>query len=168
MTAEAPILQRGADLHLRADRRQCGADDGAGADLGASGCDERRRMDRCAGSGSIASTSVALRPRPGRRRSATPRHAPARRARRSSVTSSRSRSPGTTWLAELRAVDAAQRRAVRRVVPSAACSEQHARRLGQRLDHQHARHQRRARKVSLEEVFVDGDVLDRDQPLTRT
>ena len=41
------------------------------------------------------------------------------------------------------------------------------RRLRQRLDHQHRRHQRLVRKVALEELFVDGDVLERDQPLSR-
>src|SRR5688500_4418953 len=39
--------------------------------------------------------------------------------------------------------------------------------LRQRLDHQDRRHQRLVRKMSLEKIFVDGDVLERHQPLSR-
>ena len=60
--------------------------------------------------------------------------------------------------AEFRVVDAAQRHAARR--------QQQRRHLGERLDHQHRRHQRRAGKMPLEELFVDGDVLDRHDPPT--
>ena len=49
--------------------------------------------------------------------------------------------------------------------PSGACTEQQRRDLRQRLDHQHARHDRRAGKMSLEVIFADGDVLDGDEPL---
>ena len=42
-----------------------------------------------------------------------------------------------------------------------AVHQQDGRDLGQRLDHQDARHHRRAGEMPLEEVFVDGDVLDR-------
>ena len=65
--------------------------------------------------------------------------------------------------AELGVVDAAQvdARVRRRVV---ALQQQDRRHLRQRLEHQHAGHQRRAGKMSLEELFVDGDVLDRDEP----
>ena len=47
----------------------------------------------------------------------------------------------------------------------AALEDQDGRHLGQRLDHEHAGHQWRARKVTLEELLVDGDVLVRDQPV---
>ena len=65
---------------------------------------------------------------------------------------------------ELGAVDAAQvdARVRRRVF---ALQQQNRRHLRQRLEHQHAGHERQAREVPLEEFFVDGDVLDRDQPL---
>ena len=39
---------------------------------------------------------------------------------------------------------------------------EHARRLGERLDDQHARHDRTPREMPLEEPLVDGDRLDRD------
>ena len=70
---------------------------------------------------------------------------------------------GHDLTAELRVVDAAQvdARVGRRVL---ALQQQDRRHLRQRLEHQHAGHQRRARKMSLEELFVDGDVLDRDEP----
>ena len=48
-----------------------------------------------------------------------------------------------------------------------AVQQQDGRDLRQRLEHQHARHQRRAGKMPLEELFVDGDVLDRDEPPAR-
>jgi hypothetical protein len=41
--------------------------------------------------------------------------------------------------------------------------QQNRRHLRHRLEHQHRRHQRRAGKMSLEEVFVDRDVLHRNQ-----
>ena len=37
--------------------------------------------------------------------------------------------------------------------------------LRQRLDHQDRRHDRHAGKVSLEEFFVDGDILERHEPV---
>ena len=39
--------------------------------------------------------------------------------------------------------------------------------LRERLEHQHARHQRRAGKMPLKEVLVDRDVFMRDQPTPR-
>ena len=68
--------------------------------------------------------------------------------------------------AELGVVDAAQRdaRAHRRGSP---IENQRRRHLGQRLDHQHRRHQRRAREMSLEVVFTDRDVLERHEPVAR-
>ena len=68
--------------------------------------------------------------------------------------------------AELGVVHAAQpragdRRRRRRV------HEQDGRHLRQRLDHEHAGHQRRAGKMPLEEIFVDGDVLDGLDPPPR-
>ena len=68
--------------------------------------------------------------------------------------------------AELRVVDAAQRHA-RGPRALAALEDQHRRDLRQRLDHQHGGHERHAREVSLEEFFVDGDVLERDEPVAR-
>ena len=66
---------------------------------------------------------------------------------------------------ELRFVDAAQvRDRARRLL--LAVEQQDRRGLRQRLDHQDAGHQRLAREVALEELFVDGGVLDRDDPLT--
>jgi hypothetical protein len=59
---------------------------------------------------------------------------------------------------ELGAVDPAQIRAPGR----ARVRQQDRGDLRQRLDHQHARHQRRAGKMPLEEFLVDGDVLDGD------
>jgi len=70
---------------------------------------------------------------------------------------------GKHLAAEFRVVDATQvdARVRRRLL---AVQQQHRRHLRQRLEHHHARQHRRARKVSLEEFFVDGDVLDRNQP----
>ena len=45
--------------------------------------------------------------------------------------------------------------------------QEHGGHLSERLDHQDARHHRGAREVPLEELFVDGDVLVRDQPHAR-
>ena len=67
---------------------------------------------------------------------------------------------GHDLLAELGVVHAAQRR-------PAPPAIRKRRDLGQRLDHQHRRHQWRAGKVPLEELFVDGDVLDRHDPASR-
>ena len=64
---------------------------------------------------------------------------------------------------ELRIVDATEVGMARRLAVRSLHQEQR-RDLRQRLDHEHARHQRRAGKVSLEEIFVDGDVLDGDEP----
>ena len=62
---------------------------------------------------------------------------------------------------ELGVVHAAQVGAV--AAPGLARLRQQNRRdLCQRLDHQHARHQRRARKMPLEELLVDRDVLEGD------
>ena len=68
--------------------------------------------------------------------------------------------------AELRVVDAAQvdARVGRGVL---AMQQKHRRHLRQRLEHHHAGQHRRPREVSLKKLFVDGDVLDRDQPSPR-
>ena len=73
---------------------------------------------------------------------------------------------GNDLLAELRAINAAQVHP-RALTAADFIEQQQRRRLRQRLDHEDRRHQRLVRKVSLEEVFVDGDVLERDQPLPR-
>ena len=74
---------------------------------------------------------------------------------------------GNDVLAELRAVDATQLDAHARSTAAGRVEQQQRRRLGQRLDHEDGRHQRLARKMTLEEFFVDGDVLERHQPLPR-
>ena len=66
---------------------------------------------------------------------------------------------GHDLLSELGVLHAAQRHA--------PAGKQQRRHLSERLDHQHARHQRRAGKVPLKELFVDGDVLDRHDPAAR-
>ncbi len=66
---------------------------------------------------------------------------------------------------ELRVVDAAQEDPGVRL-PVTRVQQQEGRDLGERLDHQHAGHQRGAGKVALEELLVDGDVLHRhDAPV---
>ncbi len=60
---------------------------------------------------------------------------------------------------ELRIVHAAQPGAPDGGAPGTV-HEQDGRDLGERLDHQDARHHRRAGKMPLEEVLVDGDVLN--------
>ncbi len=67
---------------------------------------------------------------------------------------------------ELRVVDAAQvgPGIGRRIV---ALQQENRRHLRERFQHQHAGHQRRARKVALEELLVDRDVLDGDETATR-
>ena len=64
---------------------------------------------------------------------------------------------------ELGVVDAAEIDAGigRRVL---TVQQQDGRDLRPRFEHQDGRHERRARKVALEEFLVDGDVLDGDQP----
>ena len=89
-----------------------------------------------------------------------PRHALA--PRRRAVTSSCSRSPGTTCRRNLAL--STPRSQARRDVPRRAVHQQDGRDLRQGLDHQHARHHRRAGKMPLKEIFVDGDVLDRHDP----
>jgi hypothetical protein len=66
---------------------------------------------------------------------------------------------GDDLTAELGVLDAAQPRVPFDIL---AAGQQQRRHLGERLDHEHARHERRAGKMSLEELFVDGDVLHRD------
>ncbi len=51
--------------------------------------------------------------------------------------------------------------------PPLALEQQHGGHLGQRLDHQHARHDGSAREMALEELLVDRDVLVRDQAPAR-
>jgi hypothetical protein len=59
---------------------------------------------------------------------------------------------------ELRVVHAPQERSGDRAV-AARLRQQDRRNLRERFDHQDARHQRRARKVTLEEFFANRDVL---------
>ena len=58
---------------------------------------------------------------------------------------------------EFRVVHAAQR--------DSGQGQKQRRRLRERLDHQDAGQERLARKVPLEELFTDGDVLDHHDPL---
>ena len=67
---------------------------------------------------------------------------------------------------EFRVVDAAEPHASARRCGS-AIEQQHRRHLDEGLDHQHTGHQRSAREVTLEELFVDGDALDGDQSAAR-
>jgi hypothetical protein len=69
-------------------------------------------------------------------------------------------------LAELGAVDAAQLHAGA-VLSAGLVKEQQRRCLRQSLDHEDRRHQRLVRKMSLEKILVDRDVLERHQPLSR-
>ena len=66
--------------------------------------------------------------------------------------------------AELGVVDTAQVGPPRRRALGTHLSEKDGRDLGQGLNHEHARHERRSGKMSLEEFLVDGDVLDRNDP----
>ena len=68
--------------------------------------------------------------------------------------------------AEPRTVDAAEHRAQGRGL-AVRLEQQHPGGLGEHLDHQHPGHDRIARKVPLEELLVDGDVLDGDEPHPR-
>ena len=68
--------------------------------------------------------------------------------------------PGHDLAPELGVVHAAQEDLQ---APSLALEKQDGGHLGERLDHQDARHDGRAREVPLEELFVDRDVLVRDQ-----
>ena len=79
------------------------------------------------------------------------------------VTSSVSRSPGTTCSRNF-ALSTPRSQARPIVAAVRPVHQQDGRDLRQRLDHQDARHHRRAGKMSLEEVLVDGDVLDRLDP----
>ena len=164
-TADAPIRQS-RPIRTCAPIDRVRADHRAGADHGAR-VDDGRRMDRDAGSPAARRHERHHQLGFGGDLVADVRRGAARaraRARRGpSVTSSRSRSPGTTWQPELGVVDAAQVDAPRSAAPSSPCISSMRRHLRQRLDHQHARHQRRAGKMPLEEFFVDGDVLDRDE-----
>ena len=65
---------------------------------------------------------------------------------------------------ELRVVHTAQVGVPRRLAVGAVDQKQRGH-LRQRLDHEDAGHQRCAGKMPLKEIFVDGDVLDGDQPL---
>ena len=145
--------------------RTCGPIDGVRADRRA-GADHRAPDRRSAvgwiddaGSRSSAITSVAS-ATTWSSTSAWPRDAGDRAALGDQPHLQADAIAGHDLAAELDAVDAAQRGA--RLERLAVAVEQQDRRgLGQRLDHQHARHQRRAREMALEEVFADRDVLDR-------
>ena len=165
MTADAPIVQSRADRAPAGRSRRCGPIDGALRRSAPSGA--RAPSDRSAVRvGHDAPAAARPRPPPGRRRTPPPARAPAARAARPSVTSSRSRSPGTTCrrnLASLtpRSVHARVRRAASRSRSRTAATCASASIIST------AGHQRRAREMALEELFVDGDVLDGDQPPAR-
>jgi hypothetical protein len=67
---------------------------------------------------------------------------------------------------ELGTVDTAQRHSSRHWCVQ-TIEHEHRRRLRQRLDHQHCRHEWSTREMALEELFADGDVLDPDEPVAR-
>jgi hypothetical protein len=153
VTADADVL---ADRHVRPDDR-------ARADLRA-GMHDGRRMDLCELLRVLLRDALDAHQQGGFRRDlpvqagdgAKLRERPAPRPRGHFQRQTVARDDAH---AELRLVDAAQpgaaeRRAVGRF------HQQDRRHLRQRLDHEHAGHQRLARKMSLEDVFVDRDVLD--------
>jgi len=72
---------------------------------------------------------------------------------------------GNDVLAELGVIHAAQVHT--HALAARMIDQQQRRRLCQRLDGEDCRQQRLAREMSLEEIFVDGDVLERHQPLPR-
>ena len=67
---------------------------------------------------------------------------------------------------ELRVVDAAQRHARGRR-HATLLEDQHRGELRERLDRQDRGHDRRARKVSLKEVFVDREIFEGREPAAR-
>ena len=67
--------------------------------------------------------------------------------------------PGHDLLSKLRVLHATQQHL--------GIRQQQRRHLSKRFDHQDTGHQRRARKVALEELFVYRDVLDRDNAAAR-
>ena len=69
--------------------------------------------------------------------------------------------------AELGVVHAAKPGTAGRSRRGRAVENQEACHLRERLDHEHARHERRAGKVALKEFLVDGDVLDRHDAAAR-
>ena len=145
-----PITANGADHRARADHR--------GRRHARQRIDVRRSA--CTASSSSASTTVW----PSTSATAVaftsgPRVAP-------SVTIELQLIAGNDVLAELGVVDAAQLHAAAAGAPG-VIEQQQRRRLRQRLDHEDRRHQRLAAEMSLEKIFVDGDVLERDQPLPR-
>ena len=163
-TTEAPIRQRAADPAPPGPITQLRTDRGAAADAGA-GVHDRRGMDaRRAG---LHRQQQPWLPRPAGRRRRRRRLATARVARRRpSATSSRRMSPGTTPRRK-RPLSTPRSDTVA-VEPGASWSSRSTRgRLRQRFDHQHRRHQRLARKVALEELLTDGEVLGGDEPASR-
>ena len=166
ITHDAPIRQSRPIVHALADR-DVGADHRAGADRRADGwtiavgwMSAVARLPAPTGSSPITSSASAA-TLPLMLATAFARAIDSRRG--PIVTSSVSRSPGTTGsrnfaLSTPRSQAPDDRRAAGRV------HQQDGRDLRQRLDHEHARHQRRAGKMPLEEILVDGDVLDRLDP----
>ena len=71
---------------------------------------------------------------------------------------------GNDRTAETRFVDAAEEEELLFAIGHVAQAED-CRALSHGLDDQHARHDRVTREVSLEELFVRGDVLQTDDPL---
>ena len=137
------------------------ADDRAGANLGALH-DDRRRVDADAvghhgeqqihfGDDLIAHIRDAARLRQRRAR-LQQRHLEAQLIARDDLPP------------ELRSIDAVQIHARRGHRPFAV-EHQGRCHLRQRLEHQHARHQRHAWKMPLKKIFVDRDVLVRDETL---
>ena len=120
-----------------------------------------------AGAGLDREQQLRLGDHAARRHTQPPAPSRAVERRRPSVTSSVSRSPGTTCRRNLALLTP---RSETRAVGTwrSRCSRMRtARHLRQRLDHQDRRHHRRAGKVSLEEIFVDREVLERDEPGAR-
>ena len=80
-------------------------------------------------------------------------------------TSSLRSTPGSTGCAEFRALDRHEIDELARTGEAERLYREHARGLGQRLDDQHAGHDRARREMALEEGLVDRHRLDRDDPL---
>ena len=82
-------------------------------------------------------------------------------------TSSLSSTPGSTGCAELRALDGHEIDQLAGAGEAERLDRENAGRLRQRLDDQHAGHDRAPREMALEERLVDRHRLDRGDPLVR-
>lgn len=72
---------------------------------------------------------------------------------------------GQHRFAEFRVVDPHEKHDLRNIGDAGVVDADGARRLGQGLDDEDARHHGELREVTLEEILVDGDVLDADTGL---